>query len=227
MKSDIVVRHVFFCVLAFWFFSLFSSFVMAAENIPEAIWNLEQKRNQEKTHAEFLGAKIEEGEYDERIEEELAKIEENIQGYNLRISELQERQLKEQEQERQMKEQERVKQAAIISSTGETAYEKQDSNGSSWFGKLVLFVIVGGVIFFLYDNWESLTRKPENITPGVFNQRFSVQQNTPARSENVSPPRQANQGNLRDLVNQGVERLADPDFLRSQDAQDGRSPGRR
>lgn len=217
MKSDTVTRRVFFCVLAFWFFSLFSSFAMAAENIPEAIWNLEQKRNQEKTQAEFLGAKIEEGEYDEGIEEELAKIEENIQGYNLRISEL---------QERQVKEQERVKQTAIISSTREAAYEKRDTEGGSWFGKLVLFVIVGGVAFFLYDNWESLTRKPENVTPSVFNQRFFVQQNTPARSENVSQPsrQSVDQRNLRATVNRGVIRLDDPNWRRSQAAQNGEVP---
>jgi len=220
MKSDTVTRRIFFCVFVFWFLSLFSSFTMAAENIPEAIWNLEQKRNQEKTRAEFIGAKIDEGEYNETIETELVRIEEKIQGYNLQITQL---------QERQVKEQERVKQTAIISSTREAAYEKQDADGGSWFGKLVLFAIVGGVAFFLYGNWESLTRKPENVTPSVFNQRFDTihrtsHYNASASQEPLSPPKQQSQEDIQVILNRGIERLNNRPRRLSRAPQNGEVP---
>lgn len=205
MKPGIVTKRIFFCVLIFWFFSLFSSFAMAVENISEVIQNFEQKRDQEKARAEFLGTKIDKGEYDEGIEEELTKIEENIQGYNLRISELREKQANE------------VRQVALVSQTHspvpsdipETYQEK-----GNW-GWLVLAVIIGMGIFI-----KHLTDKePPLPMLEIPNHRFMS--DTPR----VPVPRPiATPENIQRDINKGLSRLNDPKWLRSQANQNGEIP---
>lgn len=215
MKSDTVVRRIFFCVFLFWSFSLFSSFAMATENISEVIQDLEAKRSQEKTRAEFLGTKInDDGEYDISVEEELTKIEERVQQYSLRISELQEEKAKEQTVSTPPE-----KTTSSTASSNEPSEQKDSGGLGGWWIVIgiIILVIGGSIIGNSNSSSSGRSGSSANVPSGVFNQRFDTMH------ENISVS-QAEQENLQAIVNRGVNRLNDPNWRRSRAAQNGEVP---
>lgn len=210
-------RSRFFVVLLF-LVSLFSFScpVWAAENISAIIQKLENLRSESKERAEYLGARINQGDYSESMENELARIAANIENYNNRLAQL---------RQRQADEEERKQQALAVQNTpsdASTIRLPQEDSGLPWkaivLGVILLVAFVVGAYSHYQEQQEARTLRPR---PGVINQTFvdpnyrpQPRSTTSAQAAPASPER----------LRQGVNRLGDRGWQRSQAAQNGEIP---
>jgi len=215
MTRNTLSKYIVSCFLVFVCFS--SHFALAASSMDSVddVQGLEAMKIQEKNRAEQLVSQIDTAEDPEQIVRELEIIQNNIQEYNLRLERLR-----------------KIEVAAPAPAVAEIITEAPDTNNGSLFWKVMIIIIIGGVIFLSNEDSSSsssstVVSRYENVVQTELPRR-TFAQCTPVRTESSSQPSPSpNRGNLRNLVNEGVERLVDPNFLRSQDAQDGKSPGRR